>query len=98
MPGDPPPTPPPSSCPFERAGAQLFVPDFQSVMLHIAPHHREVVVLAAVVEPQPQAEAVREGHLLLDRLMRADRGGALVLHHVARQEMAAVGGRIEKEV
>ena len=64
----------------------------------VAAHHLEIFVLAAFVEAEPQAEAVRQRDLLLDRLVRVDRGRALVLHHVARQEMAAVGGGVEDDV
>ena len=67
-------------------------------MADIACDHREVFVLAAVVEAEPQAEAVGQRHLLLDRLVRIDRRRALVLDHVARQEMAAVRGGIEDDV
>ena len=67
-------------------------------MLGVAVHHREVVVLAAVVEAEPQAEAVGQRHLLLDRLAGIDGGRALVLHHVARQQVAAVRGGVEEHV
>ena len=64
----------------------------------IAAHHLQIFVLAAFVEAEPQAEAVGQRHLLLDRLVRVDRGRALVLHHVARHQVAAVGGGVEDDV
>ena len=50
------------------------------------------------MEPQPQAEAVGQRHFLLDRLVGVDRGGAFVLDHVARHQVAAVGCRVEQHV
>ncbi len=67
-------------------------------MLGVAAHHGEIVVLAAIVEAEPQAEAVGQRHLLLDRFARIDRGRALVLHHVARHQVAAVRGGVEQHV
>ena len=61
----------------------------------VAADHREVVVLVAGVEAEPEAEAVGQRDLLLDRLGRVDGGRALVLDHVARHQVAAVGGGVE---
>jgi hypothetical protein len=58
----------------------------------------EVLVLAALVEAEPEAEAVGQGHLLLHGLARVDGGRALVVHHVPGQEVAAVGGGVEDHV
>ena len=52
----------------------------------------------AVVEAEPQAEAVRQRDLLLHRLGRVDGGRALVLDHVARHQVPAVGGGVEQHV
>ena len=64
----------------------------------IAIDHGEERVLVAVVEAEPEAEPVGQRHLLLGRLGRVDRGGALVLDHVARHQVAAVGGGVEQHV
>src|SRR5437660_12693148 len=78
--------------PFERFGPQLVGVHLKAEALGIAEHHRKIIVLAAAMEAEPEAETVGQRHLLLDRLARIDRGRALVLHHVARQEVTAVGG------
>ena len=44
--------------PGERLARQRLVGDGQAIMRGIAPHHVEIVVLAAIVEADPQAEAV----------------------------------------
>ena len=67
-------------------------------MLGIAAHHVEIVVLAAIVEADPQPEAVRQRDLLLDRLGGVDGGRALVVDHLARHQMPAVRGGIEQHV
>ena len=67
-------------------------------MLGVAHDHGEIIVLAAMVEAEPEAEPVGERHLLLDRLARIDGARALVLHHVARHHVPAVRGRIEEDV
>ena len=67
-------------------------------MLRVALDHREIVVLAAMVEAEPQAEAVGQRHFLLDRLARIDGARALVLHHLARHQVAAVRGGVEEHV
>ena len=67
-------------------------------MRDIAGDHRQELVLAAIVEAEPEAEAVRQRHLLLHRLRRVDGGRALVLDHVARHEMPAVRGGVEDDV
>ena len=64
--------------------------DLEAEMARIAVHHRKIFVLAAIVETQPQAEAVRQRNLFLHRFAGIDRGGALIVHHVARHQMAAV--------
>src|SRR5262249_43742463 len=55
-------------------------------------------LLAAAVEAEPQAKAVGQRHLFLDGFARIDRGRALVLHHVARHEVAPVRRGIEYDV
>src|SRR5579883_3584923 len=55
-------------------------------------------LLVAIVEAEPEPEAVGQRDFLLDRLARMDRRRALVLDHVARQQVAAVGGGIEQHV
>ena len=70
----------------------------EAVVVDVALDHREVVVLRAGVEAEPEAEAVGQRDLLLDRLARVDRGLALVLDHLARHQVAAVRGRVEQHV
>ena len=70
----------------------------EAVVFRVAVDHGEIVVLAAMVEAEPEAEAVGERHFFLDRLARIDRASALVLHHFARHEVAAVRGRVEEDV
>ena len=84
--------------PFAGLGAELLRRMVEPVALGIAVDHREVGLLVAGVEAEPQAEPVGERDLLLDRLARIDRGRALVLDHVARQQMAAVGGGVEHDI
>ena len=50
------------------------------------------------MKAQPQTEAVRQRHLFLDRLRRADRGRAFVFNHLPRHQMAAVRGGIEHHI
>ena len=50
------------------------------------------------MEAEPEAEAVGQRDLFLDRLAGIDRGRALVLDHVARQQMAPVRGRVEHDI
>ena len=64
----------------------------------IAPHHRQIFILAAAVEAEPETKTVRQRHLFLDRFARVDRGRALVLDHVARQKMAAVRSGVENDI
>src|SRR3569833_135616 len=44
--------------PGQRPAPQLFRRDLQFVEAHIAIDHRQILVLAAVMKAQPQAEAV----------------------------------------
>ena len=67
-------------------------------MAAIALHHREILVLAAAMEAEPEAEPVGKRNLLLDRFARIDRGGALVLDHLARQQVSPVGGGVQDHV
>ena len=60
--------------------------------------HGEIDVLAAIMETQPEPESVRKRYFLLHRFSGVDRGGALVLHHIPRHQVAAVGGRVEDHV
>ena len=57
-------------------------------MSDIALDHGEVLVLAAAVKTKPEPEPVA----------RIDRGRALVLHHVARHQVAAIGGGVQDHV
>ena len=68
------------------------------VVAGVALDHGEEGVLVGIVEAEPQAEAVGQRDFLLDRLGRIDGGRALVLDHVARHQMAAVGGGVEHDV
>ena len=67
-------------------------------MLGVAMNHREIVVLTAMVEAEPEAKPVGQRHFLLDRFAGIDSARALVIHHVARHEMAAIRGRIEEHI
>ena len=84
--------------PFERFGFELARRRLEAEMPGVTVDHGEVIVLAAMVEAEPEAEPVGERHLLLDRLARIDGASALVLHHVARQKVAPVRGRVEEHV
>src|SRR5262249_21431338 len=84
--------------PFQRLALQRFVVDLDAEMAAITAHHREVFVLAATVEAEPKAEAIRQRNLLLDRFTAIDRGRARVLHQLACEPMAAVGGGVEDDV
>ena len=84
--------------PFERFAAQFGARKRNAVTGHIALDHGQVFVLAAAVEAEPQAEAVRQRDLLLDRLAGIDRGGAFVLDDVARHQMAPVRRGVEDDV
>ena len=64
----------------------------------VAVDHVQEFILAAAVEAEPQAEAVGQRHLLLDGFARIDRGRALVLHHVARHQVAPVRRGVEYDV
>ena len=72
--------------------------ELDAEMAAIALDHREVFVLAAAVEAEPEAEAVGQRDLFLDRFAGIDRGRALVLDHVARHQVPAVRGRVEDHV
>gem|GEM_PF-2592873 len=84
--------------PFERLGTQTLRLVVEAEMRSVAVDHVEILVLAALVEAKPQAEAVGQGDLLLHGLTRVDGRRALVLHHVARQQVATVGGGVEDDV
>ena len=64
----------------------------------IAEDHGEIVVLAAMVKAEPEPETVGKRNLLLDRVAGVDGGRAFVLHHVARQEVAAVRSGVEDDI
>jgi hypothetical protein len=70
----------------------------EAKMGSIAIDHVEIVILTAFVKAEPEAEPVGQRHLFLDRFARIDGGGAFVFHHVARQQMPAVGGGVEQDV
>src|SRR4051812_41045286 len=84
--------------PFKGLAFQRVIVDLDAEMAAIAPHHGEIFVLAAAVEAEPETEAIRQRDLLLDGFAGIDRGRALVLDHLARQQMAAVGGGVEDDV
>ena len=84
--------------PFERFPAQRLVVDLDLEVFDVTLDHRKEFVLAAAVEAEPQAEPVGQRNFFLNRFARIDRGRALVLDHVARQEMAAVRGRVKDDV
>src|SRR4051794_17202692 len=56
--------------PFERIGAYEVPVTPQAEMIHVAEHHLEILVLAALVKAEPQAETVRERDFLLHGLAR----------------------------
>jgi hypothetical protein len=59
---------------------------------------REPRVVAHSSASRSSSEAVRERDLFLNRFARIDRSRALVLDHLARQQMPPVGGRIQDDV
>ena len=61
-------------------------------------NHVQIFILAAFVEAEPEAEPVGERDFFLDCLVRIDRRRTLVFNHVARQEVAAVGGGVENHI
>ena len=67
-------------------------------MRDVAADHGKVLILIAVVEAQPEAEAVRQRDFFFDCLGWIDRRRALVFRHVARHQVAPVGRRIEDDV
>src|SRR3546814_18359610 len=79
-------------------GVELRRRQLEAVAPGVAVDHREVGVLVAVVEAEPEAEAVGQADLLLHRLGGMDRGRALVLDNVARHQVAAIGGGVEDAV
>src|SRR5947208_3212397 len=84
--------------PFERLALELLALERDAVVADVALHHGEVFVLAAAMEAKPEAEAIRQRDLFLDRLAGIDRGCALILDHLARHQVAAVRGRVEYDV
>ena len=60
--------------PFHRSRVQFRSGDLQAIMRGIAFQHGEEFVLRAVVEAQPQTEAVGQRHLFLHGLGRVDGG------------------------
>src|SRR5882757_4685840 len=84
--------------PLDRLLAQALDRHAQLIIGGVAFDHGEERVLVGIVEAQPQAEAVAERYLLLDRLRRIYSRRALVLDHVARHQVATVGRGIEDHV
>src|SRR5258707_3717230 len=84
--------------PFKRFAPQRRRVDRHAVIIDIAFHHGEEFVLAAAVKAEPEAEAVRQRHLLLDRFAGVDGASALILDHVPGQEMPPVRGGVEDDV
>src|SRR5262249_33733550 len=76
--------------PFERLAGELSVLDRNAVVGNVAGTHRQVFVLAATMEAEPKPEAIGQRDLLLHRLAGVDRRRALVLHHLARHQVATV--------
>src|SRR5712691_5432288 len=64
LPGHPPRARAARRCPFERFAAQVLDRERDAVMADIALDHGEILVLAAAVEAEPEAEAVRQRHAL----------------------------------
>lgn len=50
------------------------------------------------MEAEPKTEAVGKRDLLFHRIGRVERGRALVLDHLARDQMTAVGGGVEEHI
>src|SRR6202789_1172302 len=84
--------------PFERLAFKLSGWRVEAEVLGVAMDHGEGIVLAAMMEPKPEAEPVGQRLLLLYRFAGIDGGRALVVHHFARHEVTAVRGRIEEHV
>ena len=84
--------------PLQRVALERLLRRGQAEKLGVAVDHREIIVLAAMVEAEPQAEAIRQRHFLFDRFARIDRARALVVDHLARDQMAAVGGGVEDDI
>src|SRR5882757_3178471 len=84
--------------PLDRLLVQALDRHAELIISGVAFDHGEERVLVGIVEAQPQAEAVAERHLLLDRLRRIYSRRALVLDHVARHQVATVGRGIEDHV
>ena len=70
----------------------------EAVIADIAVDHVQIFVLRTFVEAEPQAEAVGQRDLFLDRLGRVDRGRPLIVDHVARQQMPAVRRGVEDDI
>ena len=70
----------------------------RAVVGGVALDHGHEGRLVAGVEAEPEAEAVRQGHLLLGGLGRGDGGGALVLDHVPGHHVTAVRRGVEDDV
>src|SRR6185312_13662047 len=49
--------------PFQRVAMQIVGLGLDAVMADVAVDHRQIFVLAAAVEAEPEAEAVRQRHL-----------------------------------
>src|ERR1700722_13464274 len=69
--------------PFERLGFKLSERRVEAGVFGVAMDHGEVIVLAAMMEAEPEAEAIGQRHFLLDGFARIDGGRALVVHHLA---------------
>ena len=67
-------------------------------MRGIALDHGQVGLLAAGVEAEPEPEPVGQRNLLLDCLAGMDGGAALIVDHLPRHQVAAVGGGVEQHV
>src|SRR5580704_15917249 len=84
--------------PCQCAGVQFIAGDPYPEMCGVTVDHREIIVLIALMEAKPQTEAIRQRDFLLYGFRRIDGCRALILHHVARHEMAAIRGCIEKNI
>src|SRR5690606_12028501 len=78
--------------PFDGHGAGFLHGDRQVEVVDVTLDHFEEIVLRAGVEADPQAEAVGEGDLVFHHVAGVDGVALLVLHDVAGNEVAAVGG------
>src|SRR5260221_13437654 len=98
LPGDPAGPGATRDRPFHGLGMQGIGSNGQIQGARIAIDDGKEGVLIAVMEADPQPEPIGERDLFLNRLGWIDRRRSLVLDHVPRHEMAAIGSRIEDDI